>query len=50
MFNPELDSIVFLAAIIVIACAILGGLCLLCPDTQPDEEKPPKKLQMSDFK
>jgi hypothetical protein len=45
-----LGSIAFLAAIFVVACAILGGLYLVCRHSQSDEKKPAKKLLMSDFK
>jgi hypothetical protein len=36
-----LYSTLFLAAIILIACAVLGGLYLLCRHAQPHEEKKP---------
>jgi hypothetical protein len=45
-----LYSAAFLAGTIVIAGAVIGGLYLLCRHARPDEEKPPKKLLMSDFK
>jgi hypothetical protein len=45
-----LYSTAFLEATTVIACAVLGGLYLLCRHARPHEEKPPKKLLMSDFK
>jgi hypothetical protein len=47
---PMLYSAAFLAGTIVIAGAVLGNLYLLCRHARPDEEKPPKKLLMSDFK
>ena len=40
----------FAAAIILIACAIFGGLYLVCRDTQHSDEQKAKKLLTSDFK
>jgi hypothetical protein len=45
-----LHSTAFLAAVIVIACAVIGGLCLLCRHARAHEEKPAKKLPMSNLK
>ena len=46
-----LESVVFAAGIVVIACAIIGGLYLLCRHAaQSEETKPGKKLPMSDYK
>jgi hypothetical protein len=48
--GPMLYSIAFPAAIIVIGCGVLGGLYLLCRHARPHEEKPAKKLPMSNMK
>ncbi len=46
-----LESVVFAAGIVLIVCAIVSGLYLLCRHAgQSEETKPPKKLLMSDFK
>lgn len=46
-----LESVVFAAGIVVIACAMIGGLYLLCRHAaQSEETKPGKKLLMSDYK
>ena len=47
-----LGSLVFLAAVFVIACAVLCGLYFVCRQSQqqPDEIKPAKKVLMSDSK
>jgi hypothetical protein len=50
MLGSMLDPMVFLTAIVVTACAGLGGVFLLCRHTRPREEKPAKKMIMSDFK
>ena len=45
------ESIVFIAAIFVIADAALGGLALVCWHTRPtDHEKPHKKPLLSNWK
>ena len=46
-----LESVVFAAGIVLIACAIISGLYLLCRHAgQSEEIKPGKKLLISDFK
>ena len=47
-----LESMVFLATLFVIACAILCGLYFMCchSQQQSDEKRPNKKLLMSDLK
>jgi hypothetical protein len=50
VLSPILYSAVFLAAIIAIACAVLGGLYFMCRHARQDEEKPRKKLPMSNLK
>ena len=46
-----LEFVVFAAGIVLIACAIISGLYLLCRHARRSEEtKSPKKLSMSDFK
>jgi hypothetical protein len=45
-----LYSIAFLAVILVICCGVLGGLYLVCRHARPYEEKPAKKLPMSNLK
>jgi hypothetical protein len=45
-----LYSTLFLAAIILIASAVLGGLYLLCRHAQPPEEKQAKRVIVSDLK
>ena len=45
-----LYSIAFLAVILVIGCGVLGGLYLVCRHGRPHEEKPAKKLPMSNLK
>jgi hypothetical protein len=45
-----LYSTAFLAAIIVIGCGVLGGLYLLCRYAGLHEERPGKKLPMSNLK
>ena len=49
MFSP-LYSALFLAGIILIACALLGGLYLACRHSRPDEEKPRKRIPVSNLK
>ena len=44
-----LYSIAFLAVILVIGCGVLGGLYLVCRHGRPHEEKPAKKLPMSNL-
>jgi hypothetical protein len=45
------ESVAFIAAIFVIACAILGGLSLLFWHTRPPHhEKPHKKALFSNWK
>ena len=45
------ESIAFIAAILAIAGAILGGLALVCWHTRPpDHEKPHKKPLLSNWK
>jgi hypothetical protein len=39
-----------LAGIILIACVILGGLYFTCRHSRPDEEKPRKRIIMSNLK
>ena len=48
--DPMLYSIAFLAVILVIGCGVLGGLYLVCRHARPHEEKPAKKLPMSNLK
>ena len=46
-----LESLVFVAGIVLISCATISGLYLLCRHSgQSEETKPPKKMSMSDFK
>ena len=45
-----LYSIAFLAVILVIGCGVLGSLYLVCRHARPHEEKPAKKLPMSNLK
>ena len=49
MFSP-LYSALFLAGIILNACALLGSLYLTCRHSRPDEEKPPKRMIVSNLK
>ncbi len=49
MFSP-LYSTLFLAGIILIACALLGSLYLTCLHSQSDEEKPRKSIPVSNLK
>jgi hypothetical protein len=45
------ESIAFIAAIFVIACAVLGGLARVCWHTRPqDAGKPHKKPLLSNWK
>jgi hypothetical protein len=45
------ETMVFIAVILVIACALLGGLALLCRlAPQSDEKKPRRKLQLANWK
>ena len=44
------ESVVFAAGMVLIACAIISGLYLLCHHAgQSEGTKPPKTLLMSDF-
>jgi len=46
-----LESTVFLTVIVLIACAIIGGLFLLCCHTrEPHEGAPRKKPLLSNWK
>ena len=45
-----LYSTLFLAAIILIACAFLCGLYLTCRHSRPNEEKRRKRIIVSDLK
>ena len=47
-----LGSLVFLAPVFLIACAVLCGLYFVCRPSQQqsDEKKPTKKVLMSDLK
>ena len=49
MLSP-LYSVLFLAGIILIACAFLGSLYLTCRHSRPDEEKPRKRIVVSNLK
>jgi hypothetical protein len=42
--SPELGALVFLVAMIALACALLGGLYLMLRHVPVPEEKPPKKV------
>ncbi len=41
---------VFLAAMIAVACALLGGIYVLCRHVPTQEERPPKRPLMSNLK
>ena len=49
MLSP-LYSMLILAGIILIACTILGSLYLTCRHSRPDEEKPRKRIVVSNLK
>ena len=49
MLSP-LYSMLILAGIILIACTILGSLYLTCRHSQSDEEKPRKRIPVSNLK
>ncbi len=45
------ESVTFIAAVLVIAGAVLGGLALVCWDTRPEDAgKPHKKPLLSNWK
>jgi hypothetical protein len=49
MFSPLYFTLI-LAGIILIACAFLGSLYLTCRHSGPDEEKPRKRINVSNLK
>jgi hypothetical protein len=48
--SPELGALLYLAAMIALAIALLGGLYLLLRNEAVPEEKAPKKVVMSNIK
>ena len=50
MFGPVFGPIVFMAAVIAVACASLGGVYIFYRHVPPQEEKTPKRPLMSNLK
>ena len=48
--NPDLTPLVFIAAMLALACALLGGLYLLFRDEPTPDKKATKRIIVSNVK
>jgi hypothetical protein len=48
--SPDLSPFAFIAAIIALACTLLGGLYLLIRDEPTPDKKAPKKIMVSNVR
>jgi len=48
--SPDLSPLVFIAAMIALGCALLGGLYLLFRNEPIPDKKAPKKIIVSNMK